>query len=60
MKDLIIKTASCIAALVGLLMLVGDMPEASIVATVTAKIAGAAILWGAVRIMERYIPKEEV
>ena len=60
MKELIIKTASCIAALVGLLMLVGDMPEASIAATVTAKIAGAAILWVAARVMEKYIPKEEV
>ena len=60
MKDLIIKTASCIAALVGLLMLVSDMPEASIATTVTAKIAGAAILWGAARVMEKYIPEEEI
>lgn len=60
MKDLIIKTASCIAALVGLLMLVGDMPEASIATFVTAKIAGAAILWVAARVMEKYIPEEEM
>lgn len=60
MKDLIIKTASCIAALVGLLMLVGDMPEASIATFVTAKISGAAILWVAARVMEKYIPEEEV
>ena len=60
MKDLIIKTASCIAALVGLLMLVGDMPEASVATFVTAKIAGAAILWGAARVMEKYIPEEEM
>lgn len=60
MKDLIIKTASCIAALVGLLMLVGDIPDASVVTFATAKIAGAAILWVAARVMEKYIPEEEV
>lgn len=60
MKELIIKTASCIAALVGLLMLVGDIPDASVVTFATAKIAGAAILWVAVRVMEKYIPEEEI
>lgn len=60
MKTILIKIIASIAALLGLLMLVGDMPEASVATFVTAKISGAAILWVAVRIMEKYIPKEEV
>ena len=60
MKAIIIKSIMAALALVGLLMLVGDMPEASIATFVTAKISGAAILWAAVRVMEKYIPEETV
>lgn len=57
---MLIKIIASVAALLGLLLLVSDMPEASIAATVTAKIAGAAILWVAAKVMEKYIPEEEV
>ena len=60
MKDLIIKTVACIAALVGLLMLVGDMPEASIASLAAAKITGAALLWAGAKLLERYIPEEQI
>ena len=60
MKAIIIKAVMAVVALIGLLMLVGDMPEASVATFVTAKISGAAILWVAARVMEKYIPKEEV
>ena len=60
MKTMLIKIIASVAALLGLLMLVGDIPEASVATFVTAKIAGAAILWGAARVMEKYIPEETV
>ena len=58
MKDLIIKTVACIAALVGLLMLVGDMPEAGIASLAAAKITGAALLWAAAKLYEKFIPED--
>lgn len=60
MKAIIIKSIMAALALVGLLLLVADMPEATIAKVVIAKAAGAAILWGAARIMEKYIPEETV
>ena len=47
-------------ALVGLLLLVADMPEATIVKVVIAKAAGALLLLASARIMEKYIPEETV
>ena len=60
MKDTIIKTIASIAALLGLLMLVGDMPDAGLIRFATVKAAGFAILWGAVKVWERYIPDESI
>lgn len=58
MKELIIKTVSGIAALLGLLMLVGEMPEASIAAFAAAKISGAALLWGAAKLYDEFITED--
>ena len=58
MKELIIKTVSGIAALLGLLMLVGEMPEASIAAFAAAKLTGAALVWGAAKLYEKFIPED--
>lgn len=58
MKTILIKTASCIAVLTGLLMLVGDVPGASLGKFAALKAAGAALLWAGARIYERFIPDE--
>jgi hypothetical protein len=58
MKELIIKTVSGIAALLGLLMLVGEMPGASIAAFAAAKLTGAALVWGAAKAYEKFIPED--
>ncbi len=60
MKAIIIKAVMAVVALVGLLLLVADMPEATIVKVVIAKAAGALLLLGSARIMEKYIPEETV
>ena len=60
MKAIIIKSIMAALALVGLLLLVADMPEATIVKVVIAKAAGAALLFASARIMEKYIPEETV
>jgi len=60
MKQLIIKAIVAVLAIVALVMLVGDMPEASAITFASAKIAGLALLLAAVRIWDRNIPEEEV
>ena len=60
MKAIIIKSIMAALALVGLLLLVADMPEATIVKIVIAKAAGALLLLASARIMEKYIPEETV
>lgn len=60
MKAIIIKSIMAALALVGLLLLVADMPEATIVKVVIAKAAGALLLFASARIMEKYIPEETV
>ena len=60
MKAIIIKSIMAALALVGLLLLVADMPEATIAKVVIAKAAGAVLLFASARIMEKYIPEETV
>lgn len=60
MKAIIIKSIMAALALVGLLLLVADMPEATIAKIVIAKAAGALLLLASDRIMEKYIPEETV
>ena len=59
MKAFIIKSIMAALALVGLLLLVADMPEATIIMVVATKAAGAAVLLASARVMEKYIPEEE-
>lgn len=56
----ITKIIASAIALVGLVMLVGDLPEANIVHFAFVKIAGLAALYAGVKMWERYIPNEEV
>ena len=60
MKAIIIKTLASIAALLGLLMLIGELPEASLAHFAAVKIAGLFILWVAVKIWEKFIPDETI
>ena len=60
MKELIIKTIVATLAIAALVMLVGDLPGASLLIFSMAKVAGIALLLVAVRIWDKYIPEEEV
>lgn len=58
MRESIIKTVSGIAALLGLLMLVGEMPGAGIAAFAAAKITGAALVWAAAKLYDKFITED--
>lgn len=60
MKTIIIKTVASVAALLGLLLLVSEMPDANMVNFAAVKILGLFILWVAVKVWERYIPDESI
>ena len=60
MKAIIIKTVASVAALLGLLLLVSEMPDANMVNFAAVKILGLFILWVAVKVWERYIPDESI
>ena len=60
MKQSIIKSIAAVLTIVALVMLVGDLPEASTVVFTVAKAAGFALLLAAIRIWNKYIPEEEV
>lgn len=55
---MLIKIIAGIAALLGLLMLVGEMPEASIAAFAAAKLTGAALVWGAAKLYDEFITED--
>ena len=59
MKAIIIKAATSIAVLAGLLMLVGDVPGAGIGKFTAIKSAGAALLWAGGKLYEKFIPDDE-
>ena len=58
MKAIIIKSIACIAALVGLLMLVGDMPDAGLGKFSIVKLAGLALLYAGAKVIDHYYPEE--
>ena len=60
MKQLIIKSIVAVLTIIALVMLVGDMPNASTIIFTVAKVAGFALLLAAIRIWNKYIPEEEV
>ena len=60
MKQLIIKSIVAVLTIIALVMLVGDMPNASTIIFTVAKVAGLALLLAAIRIWNKYIPEEEV
>lgn len=60
MKKQAVKAIAVLVAVIALVMLVGDMPDASLVHFAAVKIAGLALLWGAAKILEKEIPFEEV
>ena len=60
MKTIVIKTVTSMAALLGLLLLVGEMPEANMVNFAAVKILGLFILWVAVKVWEKFIPEEQI
>lgn len=60
MRELIIKSISAVLAIIALVMLVGDLPDASLIVFSIAKFAGFTLLLAAVRIWNKYIPEEEV
>jgi hypothetical protein len=57
-KANIIKTVACIAALIGLLMLVGDMPDAGLGEISVVKLGGLALLYAGSKIIDHYYPEE--
>lgn len=60
MKAIVIKTVASVAALLGLLLLVSEMPDANMVNFAAVKILGLFILWVAVKVWERFIPDESI
>ena len=60
MKAIIIKTVASVAALLGLLLLVSEMPDANMVNFAAVKILGLFILWVAVKVWEKFIPEESI
>lgn len=54
---IIIDAAACFVALAALVMLVGDLPEASAMTFVTVKLCGGALLWTAYKVLERLHPE---
>ena len=60
MKTTIIKTAACIAALLGLLLVVADMPDAGLLTFTLAKAAGLAVVYSSVKLWEKHIPDETI
>lgn len=59
MKTIIIKTVASSAALIGLLLLVGDMPGASLGKFAVVKLLGLLIFLGAARALEKFLPEEQ-
>ena len=60
MKQNIIKSVAAALAVVGLVMLVGDLPEAGLLPLALAKAAGLAVIYTSVKIWEKYIPDETI
>ena len=59
MRTIIIKIVASSAALLGLLILVGDMPGASLGKFAVVKLLGLLIFLGAARALEKILPEEQ-
>lgn len=59
MRTIVIKIVASSAALLGLLILVGDMPGASLGKFAVVKLLGLLIFLGAVRALEKILPEEQ-
>ena len=51
------NAAAVLVALVALVTLLGDMPEAGVLTFVTVKVCGGALLWTAYKVLERLHPE---
>jgi len=60
MKQLIVKTIVAVLAIIALVLLVGDLPESSLLIVGSAKLAGLALLLAAARVWDKNIPEEEI
>ena len=60
MKALIIKSIIAVLAIVALVMLIGDMPNANLFIVSMTKIAGIALLLAAARVWEKNVPEENI
>jgi len=60
MRQLIIKSIVAVLAIIALVLLVGDLPEASLLIVGSAKLAGLALLLAAARVWDKNIPEEEI
>lgn len=60
MKALIIKSIIAVLAIVALVMLIGDMPNANLFIVSMTKIAGIALLLAAARVWEKHMPEENI
>lgn len=60
MKKYITMAVLTVIAMVALVMLVGEMPDASLVHFTAVKIASLALLWLVAKIWEHTMPEEEV
>jgi hypothetical protein len=59
MRTIVIKIVASSAALLGLLILVGDMPGASLGKFAVVKLLGLLIFLGAARALEKILPEEQ-
>ena len=55
-----VKIIASLGALFGLFLLVSEMPDASMVTFASVKILGLAVLYGAVKVWEHFIPTEDI
>lgn len=60
MREYITKAALLAVSMVGVFLLLADMPKAGLMAFVIVKAAGALMLYAGARALERILPEEEV
>lgn len=59
MKNITVNAVAGLVALTGLIMLIGDVPEANAVTFAAVKICGGALLWAAYKALEKVHPEWE-
>ena len=60
MRENITKAAFLAVSMVGVFLLVADMPKAGLMAFIIVKAAGALMLYAGAKAIERILPEEEV